>query len=165
MANITKYMIMLSLSLSMFGLNFMIDSAPSAIAQTTQGITISAGNSSFVPLTNTDANQVRVNIEYSVEDESLINEMINAVMAVFAPNGTLLRTTSFPSGFTAQSDGGIETLRTTFQDKSLTSVTANVTFTDLSKTRSISNVLTVKLELEQTPTVSSLLGTRPSLQN
>jgi hypothetical protein len=165
MGNLTIYMIMLGLALSMFGLNFIIGSAPSAFAQATQGITISAGNSSFVPLTNTDANQVRVNIEYSIEDESLENEMINAVMAVFAPNGTLLRTTSFPSGFTAQGDGGTETLRTTFRDKSLTSILANVTLTDLSKTRSLSNVLTVNLELEETPTVSSLLGTRPSLQN
>ena len=164
MANLTKYVIMLGLVLSMFGLNSLIGSAPYAFAQATQGITISAGNSSFVPLTNTDANQVRVNIAYSLEDESLENEMINAVMAVFAPNGSLLKTTSFPSGFTAQSDGE-ETLRTAFRDKSLTSVSANVTFTDLSKTKSLSNVLTVNLELEQTPTVSSLLGTRPSLQN
>ena len=74
-----------------------------------------------MPLTNTEANQVRVNIEYSVEDESLENEMINAVMAVFAPNEYLLKTTSFPSGFTAQSEG-VETLRTAFRDKSLTSV-------------------------------------------
>jgi hypothetical protein len=61
----------------------------------------------------------------------------------------------------------METLRTTFQDKSLTSVSAsaNVTFTDLSKTSSISNMVTVDLELEQTPTVGSLLGARPSLQN
>ena len=61
----------------------------------------------------------------------------------------------------------METLRTTFQDKSLTSVSAsaNVTFTDLSKTSSISNMVTVDLELEQTPTVGLLLGTRPPLQN
>jgi hypothetical protein len=166
MDNLNKYTIMLGLALSMFGLNFILGSSPSAFAQTTPGITISeGGNSSFVPLTNTVANQVRVNIQYSVEDESLTNEVINAVMAVFAPNGTLLRTTSFPSGFTPQADGGTETLRTSFRDKSLTSVTANVTLTDLTKTRSISNVLTVDLELEQTPTVGSLLGARPSLQN
>ena len=164
MGNLTKYMIMLGLGLSIFAVNFIISSAPSASAQATQGLTISAGNSSFVPLTNTEANQVRVNIEYTVEDESLENEMVNAVMAVFAPNGTLLKTTSFPSGFTAQSDG-VETLRTAFRDKSLTSVSANVTLTDLSKTRSISNVVTVNLELEQTPTVGSLLGTSPSFQN
>ena len=61
----------------------------------------------------------------------------------------------------------METLRTTFRDKSLTSVSAsaNVTFTDLSKTSSISNMVTVDLELEQTPTVGLLLGTRPPLQN
>lgn len=165
MAHLTNYMISLVLGLSIFGLTFIIGSAPSAFAQATQGITISAGNSSFVPLTSTDANQVRVNIEYTVEDESLKDQMINAQMHVFAPNGTLLRITSFPSGFTAQSDGGTETLKTTFQDKSLTSVSANVTFTDLSRTKSISNVLSVNLELDQTPTVSSLLGTRPSLQN
>jgi len=158
-------MIMLALGLLMLGLSFMVGSAPSVLAQGTPGITISEGNSSFTPLTNTDANQVRVNIEYSVEDESLQNQVINAVMAVFAPNGTLLKTTSFPTGFTAQSDGGTETLRTTFRDKSLTSVMANVTFTDLIKSRSISNVLTINLDLEETPTVGSILGTRPSLQN
>ena len=165
MTKLTSYIIMLGLGLLMLGLSFVVGSAPSAFAQDTQGITISAANSSFTPLTNTVGNQVRVNIEYSVEDESLQNQVINAVMAVFAPNGTLLKTTSFPTGFTAQSDGGTETLRTTFRDKSLTSVTANVTFTDLTKSRSISNVLTINLDLEETPTVGSLLGTRPSLQN
>ncbi|HVE36882.1 MAG TPA: hypothetical protein VNA18_01655 [Nitrososphaeraceae archaeon] len=165
MTKISSYMIMLGLGLLMLGMSFIVSSTPYVFAQATQGITLSAGNSSFTPLTNTDANQVRVNIEYSVEDESLQNQVINAVMAVFAPNGTLLKTTSFPSGFTAQSDGGAETLRTTFNDKSLTSVTANVTLTDATKSRSISNVVTINLDLEETPTVSSLLGTRPSLQN
>ncbi|MGE5685419.1 MAG: hypothetical protein ACM3ZS_09800 [Nitrososphaerota archaeon] len=165
MAKLTSYMIMLGLGILMLGLSFILGSASPAFAQGTQGITISAGNSSFSPLTNTDANQIRINIDYSVEDESLQNQVINAVMAVFAPNGTLLKTTSFPSGFTAQSDGGTETLRTSFRDKSLTSVTANVTFTDATKSRSISNVLTINLDLEETPTVGSLLGTRPSLQN
>jgi hypothetical protein len=165
MAKLASYIIMLGLGLSMLGLSFIVSSAPPAFAQGTQGITISAGNSSFSPLTNTDANQIRVNIDYSVEDESLQNQVINAVMAVFAPNGTLLKTTSFPSGFTAQSDGGTQTLKTAFRDKSLTSVTANVTFTDSTKSRSISNVLTINLDLEETPTIGSLLGTRPSLQN
>ena len=164
MVKLTSYVIMLGIGLLTFGVSFVIG-IPSAFAQGTPGITISEGNSIFTPLTNTVANQVRVNIEYTVEDESLQNQVINAVMAVFAPNGTLLKTTSFPSGFTAQSDGGTETLRTTFRDTSLTSVTANVTFTDVTKSRSISNVLTINLDLEETPTIGSLLGTRPSIQN
>ncbi|HJU78598.1 MAG TPA: hypothetical protein VJ599_03415 [Nitrososphaeraceae archaeon] len=165
MTKLTSYMIMLGLGLLTIGLSFIIGLIPFTSAQDTPGITISEGNSSFTPLTNTDANQVRVNIQYSVEDESLQGQVINAVMAVFAPNGTLLKTTSFPSGFTAQSDGGTETLRTSFRDKSLTSVTANVTLTDVTKSRSISNVLTINLDLEETPTVGSLLGVRPSIQN
>jgi len=59
--------------------------------------------------------------------------MINAVMKVYAPNGSLIRTTSIPSGFTPQGDGGVEVLRTTFLDKSIQSILANITFTDLTK--------------------------------
>jgi len=165
MKNLSSYIMMLGFGLLVVGLSIITGSTQYATAQGTQGITISAGNSSFYPLTNTDANQVKVNIDYTVDDESLQNQVINAVMAVFSPNGTLLKTTSFPTGFTVQSEGGTQTIKTSFKDKSLTSVTANVTFTDATKSRSISNVLSIDLDLEETPTVSSLLGTRPSFQN
>ena len=165
MIKLMSYMITLGFGLLTVGLSFIIGSATSTLAQEAPGITISEGNSSFTPLTNTVANQVRVNIQYSVEDESLQGQVINAVMAVFAPNGTLLKTTSFPSGFTVQSDGGTETLRRSCADTALTSVTANVTLTDATKSRAISNVLTIDLDLEETPTVGSLLGVRPSIQN
>ena len=108
MFNLTKYMVLLGLVLSIFVLCDTMVLTHSSLAQNSQGIVISLGNSSFVPLTNTDANQVRVNVKYTVEDESLKNKMINAVMLVFAPNGSFLKTTSFPSGFTAQSDGGVQ---------------------------------------------------------
>ena len=62
-------------------------------------------NSSFVPLTNTDADQVKVNVEYTLEDEKIQNQIVNAVMEVYVSNGTLIRT-STASGFTVQSDGG-----------------------------------------------------------
>ena len=159
-------MILLRLVLSVFVLYATTVSTHSSLAQNSQGIVISLGNSSYVTLTNTDANQVRVNVKYTIEDESLKNKMINAVMAVFAPNGSLLRTTSFPSGFTAESDGGVQSLKTTFRDKLLESVMANITFTDLTKSRALSNILTVNLDLKDTPpTVSSLLGNRPSVLN
>ena len=164
MFNLTKYMVLLGLVLSIFVLCDTMVLTHSSLAQNSQGIVISLGNSSFVPLTNTDANQVRVNVKYTVEDESLKNKMINAVMAVFAPNGSFLKTTSFPNGFTAESDGGEQLLKTNFQDKSIESVVANITFTDLTKSRALSNILTVNLDLKDAPTVSSLLGSRPSFQ-
>jgi len=163
MLSLTKYMILPTMVLLVIGL-VAISTHPS-LAQNSKGIVISLGNSSYVALTNTDANQVRVNVKYTVEDESLKNKMINAVMAVFAPNGSLLRTTSFPSGFTAESGGGVQSLKTTFKDKSLERVVANITFTDLAKSKALSNILTVNLDLKDTPpTLSSLLGNKPSFQ-
>jgi hypothetical protein len=106
-----------------------------------------------VPLTNSDANQVKVNVEYTLEDESIQNQIINAVMEVYAPNGTLIRTTSIPSGFTIQSDGGVEVLRTTFHDKTLEKVSINIVFTDLTKKTPLSNAINEELKLEETSTL------------
>lgn len=106
-----------------------------------------------MPLTNSDANQVKVNVEYTLEDESIQNQIINAVMEVYAPNGTLIRTTSIPSGFTIQSDGGVEVLRTTFHDKTLESVSINIVFTDLTKKTPLSNAINEELKLEETSTL------------
>src|SRR5688572_31399385 len=98
-----KSIIMFVLVLSFFSF-FPATSVTQSFAQNSERISISVSNSSFVPLTNTDANQVRVGVEYTIEDESIENEMINAVMKVYAPNGSLIRTTSIPSGFTAQGE-------------------------------------------------------------
>jgi hypothetical protein len=131
-----------------------------SFAQDSERVSITLSNSSFVPLTNTDANQVRVGVEYTIEDETILNEMINAVMKVYAPNGSLIRTTSIPSGFTPQAEGGVEILRTTFLDKSIQNILANITFTDLTKRVPVSNVLTVNLDLEEPPTSESILTAR-----
>jgi hypothetical protein len=150
MSNLKKYMILLVMGVSIFIL-YPPTVVTLSFAQNNERVVISVSNSSFVPLTNTDANQVRVGVEYTIEDESIENEMINAVMKVYAPNGSLIRTTSVPSGFTPQSDGGVEELKTTFHDKSMQSILANITFTDVTKRTPISNVLTVNLDLEEAP--------------
>ena len=148
MSNLPKYKILLILALSGFLLHPMTSVTQSSFAQNNNGIVISVANSSFAPLTNTDANQLRVNVEYTLEDEAIENELINAVMKVYALNGSLIRTTSLANGFTAQSDG-VEELKTTFQDKSMQSVTAKIAFTDSTKKTSFSNVITVNLDLEE----------------
>ena len=109
MSNLKKYMILVVLGVSVFVL-YPPTVVTLSFAQNNERVVISVSNSSFVPLTNTDANQVRVGVEYTIEDESIENEKINAVMKMYAPNGSLIRTTSIPSGFTPQRDGGIEEL-------------------------------------------------------
>jgi hypothetical protein len=131
---------------------YPLTSITQSFSQKSGSIDISLLNSTFVPLTNSDANQVKVNVEYTLEDESIQNQIVNAVMEVYAPNGTLIRTTSIPSGFTIQSDGGVEVLRTTLHDKSLESVSINIVFTDLTKKIPLSNAITEELKLEETST-------------
>lgn len=165
MSDLTKYMILLVLVFSIFIL-YPPMSVTQSFAQNNERIVISVSNSSFVPLTNTDANQVRVSVEYTIEDETIENEVINAVMKVYGPNGSLIRTTSLPSGFTPQSDAGEEVLRTTFLDKSMQSILANITFTDLTKKIPVSNVLTVNVDLEEAPvSESTATANTSSLEN
>lgn len=156
-----KSIILFVLVLSFFSF-FPPTSFTQSFAQNSERISISVSNSSFVPLTNTDANQVRVGVEYTIEDESIENEMINAVMKVYAPNGSLIRTTSIPSGFTAQGDGGVEVLKTTFLDKSMQSILANITFTELTKKVPVSNAITVNLDLEEPPASTATTTTNSS---
>ena len=49
------------------------------------------------PISNSPGNQLKVLLDYAVGESSpLIEEPISAVMEVYAPNGTLLRTSSLP---------------------------------------------------------------------
>jgi hypothetical protein len=92
---------------------------------------------------------VSVFAQYALNDNSIAGQTINAVMEVYAPNGTLIRTSSYPDGFLAQGSGGVEGLETTIRDRTLQSVTANVTFRDLTKTEILSNDLRVDLTLTE----------------
>jgi hypothetical protein len=162
MFKLTKYMIVLTLASSI--LVFAITSnTQSLFAQIKQGIVISIANSTYVPLTNTDANQVRVNVKYTIEDETLKSKKLNAVMKVTAPNGTLIRTTSIPGGFTARSGGGIEGLKTTFHDKLMDKISANITLTDITKKTPLSNAVTLTLNLKEAPTTASPTTASPPL--
>jgi hypothetical protein len=105
-------------------------------------------NSTFMPLTSGEGNQVGVFATYEVNDDSIVGQTINAVMEVYAQNGTLIRTSSYPNGFIVQSSSGIEGVETTLRDPTVQSVTANLTFTNAEKTETLSNTLTVNLTLE-----------------
>jgi hypothetical protein len=80
-------------------------------------------------------------------------------MEVYAPNGTLIRTSSYPEGFVAQSSGGVEGLETTIRDTTLQSVTANVTFRSADKTEPLSNSLRVNLNVSEEGTAASTTET------
>jgi hypothetical protein len=115
-------------------------------------ISIKLNYAHFAPLTNNSkSHQVKVIVLYTVMPSSTtINMAQNAMMKVYALNGTLLKTTSFPGGLKINATGGKAQLATTLSDSRIKNITASLMFTDSSKSANFSNPLNVKLNLGQT---------------
>ena len=58
-----------------------------------------------MPLSSGDRNQVKVQVNYTTLNSTIMGQTINAVMKVYAFNETAIKMTSFPNGFTANSSG------------------------------------------------------------
>lgn len=128
------------------------------VAEDKDRILLTLLNSSFVPLTNVDGNQVTVSVRYQVNDDSLEDEKINGIMKIYSSNGSLMHSSSFSDGITAEKKGGTEDFKTTIRDPTIQNVVANVSFTDLKKTETLSNVISTNLELEQLPSSEPSAG-------
>jgi hypothetical protein len=119
-----------------------------AFADHGEEISIALNSATFMPLTSAEGNQVRVGLNYTTLNGTLIGNTINAIMKVYAPNTTAIKSTSFPNGIIANSSGTAE-IKTTVTDNSTQIVTAVVQFTDASKTVPLSNPVQIGLNLTQ----------------
>jgi hypothetical protein len=99
----------------------------------------------FLPLTNNSKlHQVKVIVDYSP-----VSATQNAVMKVYAANGTLVKISSLPNGLKTITAGKAQ-FATSLSDSTIKQVTAHIMFTDTSKVANFSNPLNVKLNLGQT---------------
>ena len=112
----------------------------SVYGYTGKEITLNLGNAEFVPQNKTADYQITINVNYSVSDPTLVGKEINAVMKVHAPDGSVIKTTSFPLGFTANSTGVAELL-TNIPKSAAQNITTETVFTDLNKTNVLSNTI------------------------
>jgi hypothetical protein len=104
----------------------------------------------FLPLTgNNQSHQVKVVVNYSVSEPSIVNQNMNAIMRVYSSNGTLMKISSFPHGFIINSTSGQSQLATTLTNNTVKNVKANVIFTDAEKNANFSDPLDVNLSLGQ----------------
>jgi hypothetical protein len=92
---------------------------------------------------NLTGQQVKVLVNYTTPDTTVIDETINAVMKVYTSNKSLIKTSSFPAGFIANSSDA-QQLATTVNGE-LRNVTAVVQFTDAAKIVPLSNSVIVNL--------------------
>jgi len=118
-----------------------------------QKIPIDIDYAQFISPLNQD-NQVKVYLKSLLTGDltgvnnNNTNQTMNAIMKVYSTNGTLLKTTSFPSGFYYNSLKSIK-LATNIIDKSIETITAVVQLTNLEKTQPLSDPITFKLGLGQ----------------
>ena len=106
----------------------------------------------FISSLNQD-NQVKVLLKSLTTNDTTgsnnnNNQSMNAVMKVYSTNGTLLKTTSFPSGFNYNGSESVK-LATNIADRSIETVTAVIQLTNLEKTQPLSDPITIKLGLGQ----------------
>jgi hypothetical protein len=145
MASVATFMIAV-LALSTVGLSY------NAFAYHGQEVLLALDSAQFIPrLNTTEGSQVKVLVNYTVNtvnDPSIVNQTINAVMNVYTSNGTLIKTSSFPAGFTAN-NFGTQQLATTIKENPIQNITAVITITNAAKLIPLSNSLTTKLNLGQ----------------
>ena len=149
----------------LFPIVALISTPPSlyeTLADQGQGISLVLNSADYIiHSTNSSVYQVRVFVNYTINEPSLNNQTINSVMKVYNPNGTLLKTSSSPSGFTIN-NAGIQRHVTTLANSTVPNVTAVVQFTDASKVTPLSNPVYVKLNLTN-PTAVRPVETKPEI--
>ena len=112
---------------------FPLSSAVDLFAQ--QRGNISVTQATALPLVNAEGNQVKLIINYSMGDESIVGQRINAQMGIYDRiNGTLIKLSSFPDGFILNNTAGTIQLASTLTDPKIQNISTIVTLTNEEKT-------------------------------
>ena len=112
----------------------------SALGYTGEKIALNLTNAEFIPQNDTGDLQIKLNITYNISDPALIGQKLNAVMKIHSSDGSVIKTSSFPTGFIANSTGVTEML-TNIPKSAAQNITTETVFTDLNKTNVLSNAL------------------------
>src|SRR5918992_3421168 len=100
---------------------------------------ISLVRATALPLINTEGNQVKVVLNYSM-GESFLGERINAVMGIYdRQNGSLIKLSSFPNGIILNNTEGTVQLTSTLTDPKIQNISAIVTLTNAEKSEKYTN--------------------------
>jgi len=110
--------------------------------------TISVVSATALPLVNSEGNQVKLLLNYSMGSDSLLGQKINAVMGIYDRiNGTLIKLSSFPDGFILNNTAGTIQLASTLTDPKTQNISSIVTLTNEEKTEKYSNEVRSDLDL------------------
>ena len=109
---------------------------------------ISVIQATALPLVNAEGNQVKLIINYSIGDESIVGQRINAQMGIYDRiNGTLIKLSSFPDGFILNNTAGTIQMASTLTDPKIQNISTIITLTNEEKTEKYSNDARSDLDL------------------
>ena len=111
-------------------------------------ITIQLESAKFAPLTDSNFNQLKVLVNYQTNDQSLVNTPMKGTMKVYLSDGTPLKTSSIQKGYIIGQSGIIQ-FATSFTDKSIQKVKAEVYLTNTQGSEKVSNTITINSSLEK----------------
>ncbi|MGC1134567.1 MAG: hypothetical protein WA941_17195, partial [Nitrososphaeraceae archaeon] len=96
--------------------------------------TISIDRAVVLPLTTAEGNQVKVGVNYNIQDQSILGQRINAIMGIYdRQNGSLIKLSSFTNGFILNNTNGTTQLASTLTDPKIHNISAIVTLTSIDK--------------------------------
>ena len=91
---------------------------------------------------------MKVLVNYSIGDESIVGQKINAVMGIYDRiNGTLIKLSSFPDGIILNNTAGTIQLARTLTDPMIQNISTIVTITNAQKSEKYSNDVRSDLDL------------------
>ena len=110
---------------------------------------LGAGSNNTNTSKSSTLNQVKVIVNYTVMDPSIMNRNMNTVMHVYASNGTLIKRSSHGDGLIINATTGQSQLATSIADNRVKEVRAFVFFTNAERNQNFSNPVNVNLTLGQ----------------
>jgi hypothetical protein len=110
--------------------------------------TISVVRATALPLVNSEGNQVKIVLNYSMGNVSILGQRLNAVMGIYdRVNGTLIKLSSFPDGFILNNTAGTIQLASTLNDPRIQNISTVITLTNAEKSEKYSNDVRSDLDL------------------
>ena len=110
---------------------------------------LGAGSNNTNNSKSSTLNQVKVIVNYTVMDPSIMNRNMNTVMHVHASNETLIKRSSHGDGLIINATTGQSQLATSIADNRVKEVRAFVFFTNAERNQNFSNPVNVNLTLGQ----------------
>ena len=111
--------------------------------------TISVMQATALPLVNTEGNQVKLIINYSIGDDSIVGQKINVQMGIYDRiNGTLIKLSSFPDGIILNNTAGTIQMASTLTDPKIQNISTIVTLTNAEKSEKYSNDVRSDLDMK-----------------